>query len=97
MLQQKQPDDYVIATGNALGERTGRDRLRARRLDWQSLRPADPAFLRPAEVDHLIGDCSKSETTLGWEPKVTFRELVKMMVDADMERHGAKPVSQRAK
>ena len=49
----------------------------------------DPAFLRPAEVDHLIGDPSKAKTTFGWTPSVTFDGLVKMMVDADLERYRA--------
>jgi len=56
-------------------------------LRWQDFVREDPAFLRPAEVDHLIGDPSKAKTTLGWTPSVTFDGLVRMMVDADLERH----------
>jgi GDPmannose 4,6-dehydratase len=55
-------------------------------LDWQKYVKTDPKFLRPAEVDHLIGDPAKAKRVLGWEPKVDFTQLVEMMVDADMER-----------
>jgi GDPmannose 4,6-dehydratase len=55
-------------------------------LDWQEYVKQDPAFLRPAEVDHLIGDASKARHTLGWTPSVDFAGLVRMMVDADLER-----------
>jgi GDPmannose 4,6-dehydratase len=55
-------------------------------LDWEKYVKLDPAFLRPAEVDHLIGDASKARTELGWEPSVTFQGLVTMMVDADLKR-----------
>src|SRR5687767_11642901 len=87
MLQQEKADDYVIATGvshsvrelvEAAFERAG--------LDWRQHVRLDPAFLRPAEVDHLIGDSSKARRELGWEPEVSFRQLVNMMVDADIER-----------
>jgi len=87
MLQQDQPDDYVIATGTA---HSVRDLVEIAfghvGLDWQKYVRLDPAFLRPAEVDHLIGDCSKSQSTLGWKPSVDFKGLVTMMVDADLER-----------
>ena len=94
MLQQDDADDYVIATGisHSVGElvevafgHTG--------LDWQKHVAMDPAFLRPAEVDHLIGDATKGRTRLGWVPKVDFEALVKMMVDADIERLSASPGS----
>jgi GDPmannose 4,6-dehydratase len=87
MLQQSEPDDYVIATGTAHSvkelvqiafEHVG--------LDWQKHVKLDPAFLRPAEVDHLIGDASKGREKLGWQPSVDFTGLVKMMVDADLKR-----------
>ena len=55
-------------------------------LDWQQHVVLDPRFLRPAEVDLLIGDASKAKAALGWEPKVSFEDLVRMMVDADIER-----------
>jgi GDPmannose 4,6-dehydratase len=86
MLQQDEPEDFVIATGedhsvqelvDIAFERVG--------LDPADHVGLDPRFLRPAEVDHLIGDCSKAREMLGWEPKTSFRELVEMMVDADLE------------
>jgi GDPmannose 4,6-dehydratase len=55
-------------------------------LDWQQYVRVDPAFLRPAEVDHLIGDPTKAQTVLGWHPSVDFKGLIEMMVDADVER-----------
>ena len=55
-------------------------------LDWQKHVRTDPAFLRPAEVDHLIGDASKAQRVLGWQPAMDFKGLVRMMVDADLER-----------
>jgi GDPmannose 4,6-dehydratase len=98
MLQQDQPDDYVIATGTAHSVRELVEIAFSHAgLDWQKYVRLDPAFLRPAEVDHLIGDCSKSETTLGWKPSVDFSGLVKMMVDADLERLESKPVLPRAR
>jgi GDPmannose 4,6-dehydratase len=63
-------------------------------LDWQQYVKIDPAFLRPAEVDHLIGDASKARTALGWVPEVSFDALVAMMVDSDIARlSGASPRS----
>jgi GDPmannose 4,6-dehydratase len=86
MLQQDEPDDYVIATGEthtvqefveiAFGHAG---------LDWQEYVKVDPAFIRPAEVDLLIGDPSKAKAKLGWEPSVDFRGLVEMMVDSDLD------------
>ena len=87
MLQQDEPDDYVISTGESHSvqklveiafDRAG--------LDWKKHVVLDPAFLRPAEVDHLIGDPSKARDKFGWTPSVTFEGLVQMMVDADIER-----------
>jgi len=87
MLQQPEPDDYVIATGVS---HTVRDLVQSAfghvGLDWQKHVRIDPQFLRPAEVDHLIGDASKAKATLGWTPEVDFTTLVEMMVDADMVR-----------
>jgi GDPmannose 4,6-dehydratase len=60
-------------------------------LDWQKFVKVDPALLRPAEVDHLLGDASKARKTLGWTPQVDFKQLVEMMVDADIERLSAAP------
>jgi GDPmannose 4,6-dehydratase len=87
MLQQDQPDDYVVATGIAHSVRDLVEVAFARvGLDWQQYVRVDPAFLRPAEVDHLIGDPSKARTVLGWHPSVDFKGLIEMMVDADVER-----------
>jgi GDPmannose 4,6-dehydratase len=87
MLQQPTPDDYVIATGVSHSVRELVEIAFARvGLDWQKYVRTDPKFLRPAEVDHLIGDPTKARNVLGWEQKVDFKHLVEMMVDADMER-----------
>jgi len=87
MLQQDTADDYVIATGKSHSVQELVEVAFARvGLDWRKHVVQDPAFLRPAEVDHLIGDASKAETGLGWTPKVSFEQLVEMMVDADLKR-----------
>ncbi len=87
MLQQSEPDDFVIATGSANTVRTLCDIAFGRvGLDYRDYVVTDPAFIRPAEVDRLLGDPSKARRQLGWEPKVDFEELVAMMVDADLER-----------
>jgi GDPmannose 4,6-dehydratase len=92
MLQQEQPDDYVIATGIAHSVKELIEIAFARvDLDWQKYVYQDPALLRPAEVDHLLGDSSKARRVLHWEPKVDFKGLVEMMVDADVERLSAAP------
>jgi len=87
MLQQEEPADYVIATGKAHSVRELAELAFGRAgLDWQDYVRLDPALVRPAEVDHLIGDSTKARQVLGWEPTVDFPGLVAMMVDADMER-----------
>ena len=87
MLQQTQPDDYVIATGESHSVRElvelAFDHVK---LDWKRYVRLDPKFLRPAEVDHLIGDASKARSGLGWRPEIDFAGLVRMMVDADLAR-----------
>jgi GDPmannose 4,6-dehydratase len=86
MLQQDQADDYVIATGVTHSVRQLVETAFGHvGLDWQKHVRIDPAFLRPAEVDHLIGDASKAKETLGWAPSVSFEQLVAMMVDADLK------------
>jgi GDPmannose 4,6-dehydratase len=91
MLQQDTADDYVIATGVAHSVRELIEIAFARvGLDWQKYVRIDPALLRPAEVEHLLGDSSKAKAELGWTPSVGFRRLVEMMVDADLARLGAK-------
>ena len=87
MLQQDEADDFVIATGNPRSVKEFVDAAFAHvGLDPADHVELDPQFLRPAEVDHLVGDPSKARAKLGWEPRVSFEELVQMMVDADVER-----------
>lgn len=84
MLQQDTPDDYAIATGESHSVRECLDvAFGALKLDWKSYVEIDPRYFRPTEVDHLCGDASKARAKLGWRPKVTFRELIEMMVRAD--------------
>ena len=87
MLQANEGDDYVIATGE---EHSVRECVEIAfehvGMDFDRHVVVDPAFLRPAEVDHLVGDASKARERLGWEPRVSFKELVEVMVDADLER-----------
>jgi GDPmannose 4,6-dehydratase len=86
MLQQDEPDDYVIATGEAHSVRELVDvSFKHLDLDPEQYVRIDPRFLRPAEVDHLIGDYSKAKEKLGWEPRTSFEELVKLMVDSDVD------------
>ena len=87
MLQQPTPQDYVIGTGRAHSVRELVDAAFGHvGLNWQDYVVTDPKFMRPAEVDVLLADPSKARKDLGWTPKVGFRELVAMMVDADLER-----------
>lgn len=87
MLQQDAPDDYVIATGETHSvEELVQVAFSYLDLDWREFVVKDPRFMRPAEVDLLIGDPSRAAAELGWEPKVGFEELVRMMVDADLAR-----------
>ena len=89
MLQQEQPDDYVIATGRAHSVRDLVEvAFRRAGLEWQRYVRVDPALIRPAEVDHLIGNAAKAERVLGWRPTIDFKGLVEMMVYADLERVG---------
>src|SRR5712691_3619774 len=87
MLQQPEPEDYVVGTGTM---HTVRDLCAAAfshvGLDWQKYVKIDHRFVRPAEVDTLLADASRAKRELGWAPRVTFEQLVKMMVDADLER-----------
>ncbi|MFN0111895.1 MAG: GDP-mannose 4,6-dehydratase [Blastocatellia bacterium] len=85
MLQQDEADDYVIATGETHSVRELLDEAFGHLgLDWQKHVEIDPRYFRPAEVDLLIGDATKAKTKLGWQPEITFRELVTRMVDADL-------------
>jgi len=94
MLQQDAPDDYVVATGVS---HSVRDLVEVAfghaGLDWQPYVRQDPALIRPAEVDHLIGDAAKARARLGWSPTVDFKQLIEMMVDADLERLSAQPAT----
>jgi GDPmannose 4,6-dehydratase len=86
MLQQVKPDDYVIATNETHSVREFLEGAFAHAgLDWQRHVEIDSRYFRPAEVDLLIGDYSKAKRVLGWQPKTTFADLVKLMVDADIE------------
>src|SRR3954454_1477726 len=92
MLQQDRADDYVIATGESHSVQelvqVAFDQVG---LDWKKHVRLDPRFIRPAEVDHLIGDASKARAALGWKPEVDFSGLVRMMVDADLARLARAP------
>jgi GDPmannose 4,6-dehydratase len=87
MLQRETPDDYVISSGRTHSVRelcqAAFDHVG---LDWEKHVKVDPAFYRPAEVHELQGDSSKARRVLGWQPEVTFEQLARMMVDADLER-----------
>lgn len=90
MLQQDEPQDYVIGTGETWSVRQlVEEAFSYADLDYKQFVKQDPKFNRPAEVDLLVADPSRASRELGWEPKVRFRELVRMMVDADLARHRA--------
>jgi GDPmannose 4,6-dehydratase len=90
MLQQDRPDDFVIATGVSHSVRELLEIAFARAgLNWEDHVRVDPSLLRPAEVDHLLGDSTKARTELGWTPTVNFKQLIEMMVDADVQRLAA--------
>ncbi|MCX6552583.1 MAG: GDP-mannose 4,6-dehydratase, partial [Acidobacteria bacterium] len=95
MLQQPTPDDYVVATGVS---HSVKDLVQIAfghaGLDWKKHVEIDPNLMRPAEVDHLIGNAAKARRNLGWEPSVDFPGLVAMMVDADLERVSGKASAQ---
>jgi GDPmannose 4,6-dehydratase len=86
MLQQNEPDDFVIATGESYSVRHFLEEAAAVcEVDWKMHVQLDPRYLRPTEVDHLQGDATKARKALGWRPTVSFRELVRMMVEHDLE------------
>ena len=85
ILQQDKPDDYVIATGQTHSvQELCEQAFGYLDLNWRDHVVVDPKFLRPAEVDLLVGDAGKAHAKLGWEPTVSFESLIRMMVDADM-------------
>ena len=92
MLQQDAPDDYVVGTGESWSvQQLCEEAFSHAGLDWRSHVKLDPKLVRPAEVDLLVADSSKAQRVLGWEPKVRFRALIRMMVDADLARHRTGP------
>jgi GDPmannose 4,6-dehydratase len=92
MLQQEKPGDYVVATGETHSVREFcEEAFGCVGLDWEDFVRADPKYLRPAEVDLLLGDATKARCELGWKPHVTFKGLVKLMVEADLEAAGKHP------
>jgi GDPmannose 4,6-dehydratase len=98
MLQQAEPQDFIIATGESHSIRDFLDLAfdAAGLPDWRGFVREDPRFMRPAEVDHLIGDSTRARERLGWEPKVSFQELVRMMVEHDLRVEAAKVRRARA-
>lgn len=93
MLQQDRPDDYVVGTGeaHAVGDFV-EGAFTYAGLEWQEYVEVDPRYFRPTEVDLLMADATKARKNLGWEPKVNFKELIAIMVDADMEAVGLPPI-----
>jgi GDPmannose 4,6-dehydratase len=86
MLQQDQPEDFVIATGKSHSVREFlEEAFSYLDLDWRTYVEIDPRYFRPTEVEYLLGDATKARHALGWQPKVTFKELVRIMVDADLQ------------
>jgi GDPmannose 4,6-dehydratase len=94
MLQESEPEDYVIATGEEHSVQEFADIAFAHAgLDSKQHVKTDPKFLRPAEVDHLVGDATKARDKLGWQPRASFKELVELMVEADLERLSGRSAS----
>jgi GDPmannose 4,6-dehydratase len=88
MLQQDEPDDYVVATGETHSVQELADLAFSHAgLDWRQHVVIDESFRRPAEVDFLLGDASKARHNLGWAPKLGFGDLIRLMVDADLARY----------
>jgi len=95
MLQQEKPDDYVIGTGEAHSvQEFLEEAFSYVDFDWKEHVEIDQCYFRPTEVDVLLADPSKARKELGWEPQVTFKELVRIMVDADMEAIGLEPIGE---
>ncbi len=89
MMQQDQPDDFVIATGETHSVREFlEEAFSYAGMDWKDYVEIDPKYCRPAEVNLLVGDADKAKQKLGWEPKIKFKDLVRLMVDADMLAFG---------
>jgi GDPmannose 4,6-dehydratase len=97
MLQQDSPDDYVIATGETHSVREFlEEAFSCVGLDWRNHVESDPKYYRPTEVDLLVGDAGKAKRKLGWEPKVSFKELITMMVESDLKAERLKLAGTRS-
>jgi len=95
ILQQDQPDDFVIGTGESHSVKEFvEEAFGYAGMDWQPYTETDPKYLRPTDVDCLIADASKATKKLGWSAQIRFRELVRIMVDADLEAVGLKPIGE---
>jgi GDPmannose 4,6-dehydratase len=91
MLQQDTPDDYVVATGRTISVREMcRIAFACADLNYEDFVTVDARFMRPAEVDVLLGDAAKAKAKLGWEPTISFEQMIAEMVDADLARHAAR-------
>ena len=98
IMQQDQPDDFVIGTGVAPTIREFVEEAFAYAgMDWQEYVEIDPRYFRPTEVDYLLADPSKARSQLGWEPRITYKKLVPIMVDADLEAVGLEPIGEGLK
>jgi len=95
MLQQDKPDDYVVSTGqtNSVKEFL-EEAFNYAGLNWEDYVKIDPQYFRPTEVENLIGDATKAKKILGWEPKVTFKDLARIMVDSDFRAGGLEPIGE---
>lgn len=92
MLQREKPEDYVLGTGEAHSVREfAQEAFRYAGLEWRKFLETDPRYLRPLETESLRADSAKARSEFGWRPQITFAELVRIMVDADMEREGLSP------
>jgi len=95
ILQQEKSEDYVLGTGESHSVREFvEEAFRYAGLEWQKYVEIDPRYFRPAEVDFLVADTRKAKEKLAWQPRITFNELVRIMVDADLEAEGLEPVGE---
>ena len=95
MLQQDEPEDYVLGTGESHRiEDLVSEAFGYVGIDWHDYVETDPRYVRPAEVDYLLADPTKGRAKLGWEAKISFRELVRIMIDADMQKVGLRPIGE---
>ncbi|HET8678545.1 MAG TPA: GDP-mannose 4,6-dehydratase [bacterium] len=98
MVQQDAPDDYVVGTGEAHSVREFlEEAFSYAKVDWRQHLVIDPRYFRPTDVDLLLADASKAREKLGWAPQVSFKELVRVMVDADVEALGLQPIGEGSK